>query len=171
MDREAYSSVLTRLPGHYAGGIEEFIKCGEHHGHCGDSGKFEFIKESGIFTPLTNHAKLEIARRCDLSIIEPDDEFVRQIGKLEKSIIFMVAGELELISSLKRIHIPKDKLFRFRDLTNPADLRIDTKGGKCILLSMRETALQELIFDFEDSFFPLVELIEEMNFNPEYHPE
>lgn len=160
LDKNLYSSVLKRLPEDTCDAIEFYLKYADTSKDHGQFRQFEILKNSGLFNEFKNHDLLEIAKRFELQIIDPDKNMIIQDTLNRNSILFILEGEI-LITGLKPAKLESGKLINLADKFTPSDLIALDNNCKALIMIMRESLLQELIFDNENTFFPFTELIDE----------
>ena len=160
LDKNIYSSVLSRLSDDSSDAIEFYLKYAGTSEDPGQYRQFELLKNTGIFDEFKNHDLLEIAKRFELQSIKPKKNRIIQESLNRNTILFIFEGELKITGS-KPARLKNGKLINLSDKFAEEDNIALDQNSNALILVMKESLLQELIFDNENAFFPLTELIDE----------
>ena len=156
LDKDTYSSVIGRLPeDDYQGFLGDSESTGELR-------KFEMLKNSGVFKDFNNQNLLEISKRFQMHIVDTDFK-IQELIQMDR-ILLILEGEIEIGNSSYVQNYAINKLFRLPSKLSDLEINIKVIDNYAIVMSMKESSLQELIFDDDISFFPITELIDDSNF-------
>jgi ATP:ADP antiporter, AAA family len=160
LEKESFNEVQKRLSPQYRLSIENFLPTSGTDEERGFFRKFRYLRESELFINFNNHQLLYIARRFELynfDIIA--DEPFSQLVK-PGQIIFIAEGELKIRSGEDLISFRSGKLIDIKECVDLSFEEIVIAGGSSSrVLLLDKSALQELIFDDENSFFSLAEML------------
>jgi hypothetical protein len=160
LDVDKFNSVLKRLSEDSREAIEFYLKYAGTYEDCGQIRHFEMLKNSGLFSRFKNHDILELAKRFEIQIIDPEKNKVIRDSFNKNIIMLIVEGELTTSSSKPEILVA-GKLISLKEKFAPAENIEFDNHCKALIMMMKETSLQELIFDNENTFFPVTELMNE----------
>lgn len=163
LDLNKHRSILERLEDKSADEIRNHLKNKENGEDRGEIMKFELLKASGIFKDLKNHYLLGLSKRFEIMKFNLPSE-VNILGSVIKdSVFFVVEGDLQIRIPQGRIMIEKNKLFMLPGSVSECEVISEMNEKLILLIKVNKLLLQELIFDDENAYLSVAELIQNMN--------
>jgi ATP/ADP translocase len=160
LEKETFMDVQKRLPPQYRQGIESFLMKAGTEEENGVFRKFRYLKDCELFIKFNNHQLLYIARRFELYNFDINaDKPFSQLVKSEQ-ILLIVEGELKIICGEELIRFSSGKLIDIKEYINLSfENIIIMEGATTRVMLLNKSAIQELIFDDESSYFSLAEML------------
>lgn len=160
LDSKLYSEVLRRLPVSYKLSVEEFLRSAGTEEESGHFRKFRYLRAMEIFSNFKNHQLLDIARKFELHKFEQNEDLPARNFFKPNQILLLVEGNLHIETGNGNLNFVNGDLVDSSQFINPDNrFAIIKEGTRVRIMLLEKSCLQELIFDDENSFFPLAELL------------
>jgi hypothetical protein len=163
--QQRFKEVLGRLPVKYRNNIESYCQVAGTSLDCGLFRKFNYLKESEFFGNFKNHRLIHMARRFDLINIQGEEERLFSDFFKADQFILVAEGELKITKENNLYSFSRGEFIdaiHFSEMENASKI---VNGIETRLLILDKTSLQELVFDDENTFFPVAEMISLVNHN------
>jgi len=159
-DRELYNHVVKRLPADYRRGIDEFLKTVGSDIELGVYRKFRYLRQNELFNNFKNQQLLYIARKFELFYFDLNATLSLNKRLNFEQILLVVEGILQYRNGDETSVFKAGELTELKQGTGSEDKKFSIhEGTVLIIMLLDKSALQELVFDDENSYFPVAELL------------